>query len=154
MKKSLTIGGGVLLILSFLTATANAKSLPAISLPQSITNDLSDQLASDKDFQEFSFLLYDLTGKIQATKSGRLLLNYFEHKNTAVESNSLFAKLEFSSEKKFRAFWNKAFMLKTSFQEKYADLFKLSDAKMTIEIAAQKVSIEKYHRLNLFININ
>ena len=106
-------------------------------------NNLSDRLAADKDFQEFSFLIYDFTGKVQATKSGRLVLNYFEHKITADESNTLFRKLGFASKEEFTEYWKKIYQLKENFQAKFTELINLSDAKAIVECASQKVAAEK-----------
>lgn len=139
----LFLGGGVLLILSFLTATANAKSIPVISISPSIPNDLSDRLAADKDFQEFSFLIYEFTGKTQATKSGKLLLNYFEQKNSSEETNTLLTNLGYSSQNDFNAFWKKIYRLKSAFQTNFSELASMGNAKETLEVAAQKVAVEK-----------
>lgn len=114
-----------------------------ISISPSIPNDLSDRLAADKDFQEFSFLIYEFTGKTQATNSGKLLLNYFEQKNSSEETNSLLTNLGYSSQNDFNAFWKKIYRLKSAFQTNFSELTNMGNAKEILEVAAQKVAVEK-----------
>ncbi len=133
----------MLLVLSFLTTTINAKSLPAFSISLSPTNDLSERLAADKDFQQFSFLIYEFTGKVQATKSGKLLINYFEYKNTTEEASILFSNLGFASSEKFNEYWKKIYQLKLNFQTKFPELISLNNPREILEVAAKKVAMNK-----------
>ncbi len=142
MKKLLT-KGAALVLFSFLTVVSNAKNYSAISISSLITNDLSDRLAADKDFQEFSFLIYDFTAKVRTTKSGELVLNYFGKKTTEEESKTMLDKLGFFSKSEFQNYWKKIYQLKASFQSKFTELHDLPDVSEIVKIAAQRVALEK-----------
>lgn len=137
MKKLLTIGG-VLLILSFLALTANAKSHPVKSTSP-FTNDLSDRLAADKDFQEFSYSIYQLVGKLQATKTGIIFQKYFQHSISDVELSTLLSSLNFSSKDEFTMFIRKTILLKSEIVCKFPELAN-SNNKLFVESAAKKTS--------------
>lgn len=144
MRRLLSIRGGVLVILSFFVTIVNAKpaTLTAISIT-SPTSDLSDRLAADKDFQDFAFMIYEFSARTQSTKSGKLVLNYFEHKITDEETKTMLGNLGFVSQTDFNAFWKKIYELKLSFQKEFPELVNLENAKEIVETAAQKVALEK-----------
>ena len=86
-------------------------------------------------------MIYEFSGKIQATKSGKLLVKQFEQKNTSDETNILFTNLGYSSQKNFNEYWKKVYELKSAFQTKFPELANLSNAKEIIEAASQKAAI-------------
>lgn len=84
--------------------------------------------------------MYEFTARVQATKSGKLLVKQFEQKNSSEETNSLFANLGYSSQKNFNEYWGKVYQLKSAFQTKFPELANLSNAKEILETAAQKAA--------------
>ena len=140
MKKLLT--GGVLLILSFLTATANAKSLPSISITP-ITNDLSDRLAADKDFQEFTVAMYQFLNKIQSMELGNLLTKYCRQTASKEEKITLATSIGFNSDETFRAFLVNLYIQGASLNEKFPELKEFTKYESSIRLAARNVVYSK-----------
>lgn len=85
MRKLLSIGGGVLLILSLLTSSATAKSYPETSICISSANDLSERLAADNDFQIFITSASQISDLTKTTSGFNLLKEYFQQ-NIFVEN--------------------------------------------------------------------
>lgn len=137
MRKIL-YGGGVLILLSFLVTTANAKSLPSFSLTLSPTNDLSDRLAADKDFQEFAIGVYNLIAKIQETKSGNLFVKYFQNSISEEDQLKLLTALGYSTNNEFRSFLKVTYEKNLSVNARFK-LLSIDNAKLAIEQAADKV---------------
>jgi hypothetical protein len=130
---------GVLLILSFLTATANAKNLPSISISPKITNDLSDRLEADIDFQEFTVSMYQFLKKIQSSRSENLLTKYSMQTASKEEKQSLSAKFGFSTDETFRAFLVNLYIKGAKLNEKFPELKEFSKYESSIRLAARNV---------------
>lgn len=135
------MGGGVLLILSFFASTANAKSLPLVSSTSHIfsTNDLSDRLAADKDFQDYSIAIYKMVNEVQKTKSGKLFTNYFDKKTSEEEKNTLSSIIGFSSNEEFVLYLKKINSHKLLIVQKFPELLSIPNNQEVIETASKKV---------------
>ncbi len=101
---------------------------------------MSDRLAADKDFQQFAFLTYELIGKVQESKSEKLLQAVLENRNSEQEAQTLLANLGFSTIVEFKNYWQNVYQLRYNFRTKFSEDFNNVDVKATIEQAVKKIS--------------
>lgn len=141
MRKLLSIGG-VLILLSFLVTTANAKSLPSFSLTLSPTNDLSDRLAADKDFQDFALGVYNLVAKIQRTKTSTLFANYL-NRTISTEEKIIFLENWLSNRAGVNILFVNNNNHKTAFNTKFPALHKIDDSKIVL-VEAFKIVVKNF----------
>ena len=135
------MGGGVLLILSFLASTANAKSLPLVSSTSHtfFTNDLSDRLAADKDFQDYSIAIFKMVTEVQKTKSGKLFTKYFDKNTSEEEKTTLSSIIGFSSNEEFVLYLKKINSHKLSITQKFPELLTIETNQEIIESASKEI---------------
>ncbi|MEQ1675474.1 MAG: hypothetical protein ABL876_02160 [Chitinophagaceae bacterium] len=141
MKKSALIISSILLMLTFLTHTAKAKSPSLLLIPCSVTGDLSDRLAADKDFQAYSIYTYEFIVKVRETKTGNLLVKYFNQTANAVEKETLAFALGYHSEEGVKSFLINAYKLKNDLNQKFPELREFEKYQADIRTARSKVAI-------------
>lgn len=100
---------------------------------------MSDRLAADKDFQEFSCSINNLVGKIQLSKTGSFFQKYFQHTISDVELSKLLTGLDFTSKEEFSLFLKKILLLKAKVNSKFPEIVNDDSKKAAIEAAARKV---------------
>jgi hypothetical protein len=141
MRKLLSIRGGVLLVLTFLTTNVKAKNLPSLSSSYLVANDLSDRLAADKDFQAYAIATYEFIVKTRETKTGNLLVKYFNQSANLVEKATLATILGYNSEESLKSFLINVYKLKTNLNEKFPELQEFTKYQLQIRIARSKAAI-------------
>lgn len=135
----------MLILLSFLVTTANAKSLPSFSLTLSPTNDLSDRLAADKDFQDFALGVYNLVAKIQRTKTSTLFANYLNRTISTEEKIIFLEKTGYQTEQELISFFVNNNNHKTAFNTKFPALHKIDDSKIVL-VEAFKIVVKNFFK--------
>lgn len=116
--------------------------MPSTSLNKSlvlISEELSDRLAADIDFQKFSTGVHDLIVKVKETNSGQLFLEYL-HRTISNENKAiLLSNLGYFSEESFLSFFIDNNNHKEAVQRKFPELKKFEITKSDIENAVIKV---------------
>ena len=136
----LLFGGGALILLSLLGIPAQAKNTSPIHHTNPGHADLSDRLVANKHFQELSFLVYSLTGKLQKSKSTGIFQKYFLKTITDVETAQLLRSLELSSKEELNNLLRSIFLAKTRLQIDFPELTHSSDAGIAVKLACAKIS--------------
>ena len=134
-------------MLSFLIATANAKSLPAISVSP-ITNDLSDRLAADKDFQNFTMSVYCFLENIKTSDCAGLFKKYFSKELTIQEKEDFIFRSGFVTEEEFINTCKEIYSQKVAITTKFPELL-IPDNESTVKVAALKVASNKLQNIKL-----
>lgn len=109
-------------MISTMTLTLNARTVPFPAPTIQGTSDLSERLAADKNFQFYAISTYDFILNVKEKKSGKLLLKYLEQSISSEEKDLLLSALSYESENTFRLFLINSYNLKIKLDEKFPEL--------------------------------
>jgi hypothetical protein len=135
MKKLVFIG--LLLIAPPLVSNLSARTNYLRILHAS--NDLSERLAADKDFQDYVFFSYELTGKVLATQSAKLFKKVFDKIASKDEESKLLNNLGFDDRNELNRYLYTNLLKANSFYNKFSELRSLTNSSEIILSAARKV---------------
>lgn len=146
MKKLFFIGW--VFVVTFFAVPVFGKST-AVSVSSFGGSGLSERLAADKDFQDFSLYVYSLFGKLKETKSSHLFKRFVSNAATEADLAILAGNLGYTGKKDFFKSLERLALLKTEVTCKFPELMEGTESiNKVIESAALKV-VEKIKKPEL-----
>jgi hypothetical protein len=110
----------------------NSFAKPPLPPYSPVTSDLSEKLAADKDFQEFTLVFYFLTKKIKEANIGTQLVKYFNQSATALEREKIASIFGYNSDEKFRVFLLNTALRGVELGKKFPELKEYEKNKQSI----------------------